>query len=63
MEKTCHFPILDWGGGGGGGGGPGFPFILSKIVASTCPDVISTSPRNFLTSIVDFTVLLLFEFL
>ena len=29
----------------------------------TSPDVISTSPKNFLTSIIDFTVLLLFEFL
>ena len=27
------------------------------------PDVISTSPKNFLTSRIDFTVLLLFEFL
>ena len=29
--KTRHFPILDLGGGEGG---LGFPFILSKIVAS-----------------------------
>ena len=32
--KTRHFPILDLGGGGVGRGGLGFPFILSKIVAS-----------------------------
>ena len=29
----------------------------------TSPGVISTSPKNFLTSRIDFTVLLLFEFL
>ena len=29
----------------------------------TSPDVISTSPKNFLTSRIDFTLLLLFEFL
>ena len=29
----------------------------------TSPDVISTSPKNVLTSRIDFTVLLLFEFL
>ena len=33
-----------------------------KIVF-TSPDVISTSPKNILTSIIDYTVLLLFEFL
>ena len=32
-------------------------------LAFTSPDVISTSPKNFLTSRIDFTVLLLFEFL
>ena len=32
-------------------------------LAFTNPDVISTSPKNFLTSRTDFTVLLLFEFL
>ena len=31
-------------------------------LAFTSPDVISTSPKNFLTSRIDFTVLLLFEF-
>ena len=29
----------------------------------TSPDVISTSPQNFLTGIIDYTVLLLLEFL
>ena len=33
-----------------------------KLVFAS-PDVISTSPKNFLTSRIDFTVLLLFEFL
>ena len=32
-------------------------------LAFTSPDVISTSPKSFLTSRIDFTVLLLFEFL
>ena len=32
-------------------------------LAFTSPDVISTSPQNFLTGRIDFTVLLLFEFL
>ena len=32
-------------------------------LASTSPDVISTSLKSFLTSRIDFTVLLLFEFL
>ena len=32
-------------------------------LAFTSPDIISTSPNNFLTSRIDFTVLLLFEFL
>jgi len=32
-------------------------------LAFTSPDVISTSPQNYLTSRIDFTVLLLFEFL
>ena len=32
-------------------------------LALTSPDVISTSPKNFLTSRIDFTVILLFEFL
>ena len=32
-------------------------------LAFTSPDVISTSPKNFLTSRIDFIVLLLFEFL
>ena len=32
-------------------------------LAFTSPDVISTSPQNFLTSRIDFIVLLLFEFL
>ena len=32
-------------------------------LAFTSPDVISTSPQNFLTSRIDFTVLLLFKFL
>ena len=37
---------------------------LGKLkLAFTSPDVISTSPKNFLTSRIDFTVLLLFEFL
>ena len=30
-------------------------------VAFTSPDIISTSPKNFLTSRIDFTVLLLFK--
>ena len=33
------------------------------MLAFTSPDVISTSSKNFLTSRIDFTVLLLFEFL
>ena len=33
------------------------------MLAFTGPDVISTSPQNFLTSRIDFIVLLLFEFL
>ena len=37
--------------------------VLSLIVAFTSPDVISTSPKSFLTSRFDFTVLLLFKFL
>ena len=32
-------------------------------LAFTSPDIISTSPKNFLISRIDFTVLLLFEFL
>ena len=32
-------------------------------LASTSPDVILTSPKSFLTSRIDLTVLLLFEFL
>ena len=32
-------------------------------LAFTSPDIISTSPKSFLTSRIDFTVLLLFEFL
>ena len=32
-------------------------------LALTSPDIISTSPKNFLTSRIDFTVLLLIEFL
>ena len=32
-------------------------------LAFTSPDVILTRPKNFLTSRIDFTVLLLFEFL
>ena len=32
-------------------------------LAFTSPDVISTSPKSFLTSRMDFTVLLLFKFL
>ena len=37
---------------------------LGKLkLAFTSPDVISTSPQNFLTSRIDFTVLLLIEFL
>ena len=34
-QKRAIFPSLIWGGGGGGWrGGLGFPFILSKIVAT-----------------------------
>ena len=37
---------------------------LGKLkLAFTSPDVISTSPKNFLTSRIDFTVLLLLKFL
>ena len=32
-------------------------------LAFTSPDIISTSPQNFLTSRIDFTILLLIEFL
>ena len=31
-------------------------------LAFTSPDIISTSPKSLLTSRIDFTVLLLFEF-
>ena len=34
-----------------------------KLAFFTSPDVISTSPKNFLTCRIDFTFLLLFEFL
>ena len=37
--------------------------LLQLVVAFTSPDVISTSPRCFLTSRIDFIVLLLFELL
>ena len=37
--------------------------FLQLVVAFTSPDIISTSPKNFLTSRIDSTVLLLFEFL
>ena len=33
------------------------------MLAFTTPDIISTSPKKFLTSRIDFTVLLIFEFL
>ena len=33
------------------------------MLAFTSPDIISTSPKSFLMSRIDFTVLLLFEFL
>ena len=37
---------------------------LTKLkLAFTSPDVISTSPKSFLSSRIDFTLLLLFEFL
>ena len=37
-------------------------FHLGKLkLAFTCPNVISTSPKNVLTSRIDFTVLLLYE--
>ena len=37
---------------------------LGKLkLAFTSPDVISTSPKSFLMSRIDFTVLLLFKFL
>ena len=37
---------------------------LGKLkLAFTSPDVMSTSPKNYLTSRIDFTVPLLFEFL
>ena len=39
--KTHHFPILDLGGEGGG---LGFPFILSKIVASQTGPIIKRIP-------------------
>ena len=39
------------------------PFRQAQKLAFTSPDVISTSPKSFLTSRIDFTVLLLFEFL
>ena len=39
-------------------------YHLGKLnLAFNSPDVISTSPKNFLTSRIDFTFLLLFEFL
>ena len=37
---------------------------LGKLkLALTSPNIISTSPQSFLTSRIDFTVLLLFKFL
>ena len=39
-------------------------FTKGKLkLAFTSPDIISTSPKDFFTSRIDFTVLLLFEFL
>ena len=39
-------------------------YHLGKLkLVFTSPDAISTSPKNVLTSIIDYTVLLLFEFL
>ena len=37
--------------------------VLSGVVAFTSPDVISTSPKNLLTSRIYFTVLQLSKFL
>ena len=37
--------------------------LLQLVVAFTSPNVTSTSRKNVLTSRIDFTVLLLFEFL
>ena len=34
-----------------------------KLAFTTSPDIISTSPKSFLTSRIDFTVLLLFKLL
>ena len=39
-------------------------YHLGKLkLVFTSPDAISASPKNVLTSIIDYTVLLLFEFL
>ena len=38
-------------------------FTACQKLAFTNPEIISTSPKSFLTSRIDFTVLLLFEFL
>ena len=39
-------------------------FLFGKLkLAFTSLNIISTTPKNFLTSRIDFTVLLLFEFL
>ena len=37
--------------------------VQAEASIYTSPDVISTSPKSFLMSRIDFTVLLLFEFL
>ena len=60
-HKSCHFKA----GAVTGCEGNHFyslPFRQAEL-AFTSPGVISTSPKSFLTSRIDFTVLLLFEFL
>ena len=49
VQRKSHFYIL--------------PFRQAEASILTSPDVISTSPKNFLTSRIDFTVLLLLKFL
>ena len=38
-------------------------FLQLKLAFTTSPDIISTSPKSFLTSRIDFTVLLLLKLL
>ena len=74
-DLAHDFKVLCWQGGGMLYGGMALTFQSAKKIiftayhlgklklAFTSPDVISTSPKSILTSRIDFTVILLFEFL